>query len=276
MKHYLICNHCSHPNEIKSEYMVLCSHCGKRMNNNFTEWKLSNAGKSFDEYKMLVGITDQQISATKPEKKNKGSFKSKSLKEKILIVVVTLVAASIGAWLGSTAINALLNGKKTAEFSDSQWVKRTYGDFGLSLEAPWVLIPSREELPLEAQVDAVIEKMQTFENPTEDFKVMANSIKYRPEIGEVNFRGGADGAINGMKNVEGVTNFVYDEEPYSSGNIPGVIQKGNYKLNNVNVEFINVMLMQDLNAWQVNILYKTNDDVAKKAAERIVKSIKVE
>lgn len=276
MKHYLKCNNCNKLNEIKSEYMVLCSFCGKRMQNNYTEWKLSNAGKTFEDYKELVGKREEEVSNPAQDQLEKGKQKSKALVKKLLIVAITIAAAVFGTWLGSTAIKALQNGKKTAEIKESQWKKKTYGDFGLTVETPWILTPTKDELPLEAKVNALIDKMQTYENPSEDFKVIVNSIKYSPEIGEVNFRGGADGAINGMKNVPGVTDFVYDEQPYSSGNIPGVIQKGSYKLSNINIEFINVMVMQNLNAWQVNILYKADDKVAKKAAERIAKSFKIE
>lgn len=51
---YLICEHCNHPNALKSHYLTFCEKCGKKIALNFNDWSKSNAGKSFEEYTQLV------------------------------------------------------------------------------------------------------------------------------------------------------------------------------------------------------------------------------
>lgn len=277
MKSYLRCNHCNHLNEITSEYMVFCAACGKKISNNFTEWKQRNPGKTLEEYKLSVGVSEDEVASALSAGKKKNTLKSRPLKEKIVIVVVTVLVASVGGWAGSAAVKAFKNKKKTnVEILDNQWSRKTYGDLGLTLETPWELQASGEQLPLDESVASVIEKIETFENPSEDFKVMINMIKYKPEVGQLDFRGGADGAINGIRNNQGITDFQYKEDPFSANDIPGVIQKGSYTQNAFDIEFINVILMSELNAWQVSIFRKSKDEVARQAADRIIQSITVE
>lgn len=277
MKSYLRCNHCNHLNEITSEYMVFCAACGKKISNNFTEWKQRNAGKTLEDYKQSVGVPEEAVVSASSAGKRKNTLKSRPLKEKIVIVVITALAASFGGWAGSSAVKAIKNGKKTnVKILENQWVRKTYGDLRLTLETPWELQASGGELPLDESVAAVIEKMETFENPSEDFKVMINTIKYKPEVGQLDFRGGADGSINGIRNNPGVTNFIYKEDPFSTNTIPGVLQRGSYTQDSFDIEFINVILMSELNAWQVSIFMKSKDKVAKQAADRIIQSIAIE
>lgn len=77
------------------------------------------------------------------------------------------------------------------------------------------------------------------------------------------------------KNPE-VTDFVYDEKPFSSGNIPGMIQRGSFIQKAIDIEFINILLLSEFDVWHVTILMKKKDEVAKKAAERIIQSIHIQ
>lgn len=69
--HYLKCNHCGHLNELKSEYMTFCTNCNKKLENNYSEWKIRNSDQSFDEYKHAVCTTEAIESAKElPKAKN--------------------------------------------------------------------------------------------------------------------------------------------------------------------------------------------------------------
>ena len=37
--YYLKCKHCNHLNEVKSEYMVVCGLCNRKLEDNFKDWK---------------------------------------------------------------------------------------------------------------------------------------------------------------------------------------------------------------------------------------------
>ncbi len=71
----LKCNHCGHLNPVKSEFMTFCDHCGKKLSNNFQEWKKFNAGKSFNQYKLEIGSEEESsIQPDKNKPKGKISF----------------------------------------------------------------------------------------------------------------------------------------------------------------------------------------------------------
>jgi hypothetical protein len=59
--YYLKCEHCGHLNEIKSEYLVFCAGCSKKIESNYTAWSRKNEGKTLEEFKKLVCITDEQV-----------------------------------------------------------------------------------------------------------------------------------------------------------------------------------------------------------------------
>lgn len=48
--HYIQCQHCRKWNPVKSEYLVFCKACGKKIDHNYPDWHKKNPEKSFDEY----------------------------------------------------------------------------------------------------------------------------------------------------------------------------------------------------------------------------------
>lgn len=272
MIHYLQCTHCGHMNEMKSEYVVFCTSCGQKLENNFTNWQRRNPGGTFDEYKQDACFAENQLPPKLPAKKNR------PLKQKILIVAITTLFAGIGSWLGSSAVTALRNSKKTDEkVLSEQWVKKTYGSFGITLETPWEL-KSSPPPPLHESVQRMIEKLESFESEKDDqFKIGLNAAKYNPaETRELSLQGGADGAVNEVKNMPGVANFIYSEDNYSISNLPAIIQRGSYTQNGFKIGFINIITTKDFNYWQVMVFRRENDEIAKKAAERIIQSIQID
>jgi len=69
--YYLKCEHCGHLNEIKSEYLVFCAGCSKKIENNYTTWSRKNEGKTLEDFKNLICITDEQAVLLKNEEKKK-------------------------------------------------------------------------------------------------------------------------------------------------------------------------------------------------------------
>ncbi|MBN1143306.1 MAG: hypothetical protein JXA72_02740 [Bacteroidales bacterium] len=65
--YYLKCEHCGHLNEVKSEYLVFCAGCSKKIENNFASWSRKNAGKTLEDFKKLVCINDEQAALLEKE-----------------------------------------------------------------------------------------------------------------------------------------------------------------------------------------------------------------
>ena len=63
MIYYLKCINCGSLNEVKTEYLTLCSHCGAKLNTNYKLWlqRLGNERKTFEEYKKEACISQTRL-----------------------------------------------------------------------------------------------------------------------------------------------------------------------------------------------------------------------
>ena len=106
---YLKCNSCGYYNEVKTEYQVLCSACGKRLENSFVDWAKSNHDKSFEDYKLAV-CTKEVVEAPKGKTKSGVSqFKGKSVKFWVGFAVVFAVAYVMGYFAVEGIVGAIRN-----------------------------------------------------------------------------------------------------------------------------------------------------------------------
>ena len=58
--HYLECSNCGHLNEVNNEFVEFCSKCKKKMDSSFSSWQIQNPEKTFEEYKRLVCISEEE------------------------------------------------------------------------------------------------------------------------------------------------------------------------------------------------------------------------
>ena len=150
--YYLKCKHCNHLNEVKSEYMVVCGLCNRKLEDNFKDWKVRHPEKTFEDFQREVCLTEEQVKKgdlSKPAgKKNKKG----------------IIAGAIGALLMVLFIGLLIGEFiKTykAQFGDSdvpvleqQWYTGSYAG-GVSLTTPKAMKSAgamlRNRLPEEVQ-----------------------------------------------------------------------------------------------------------------------------
>ena len=69
--HYLKCNVCGHLNEMKSEYLIFCSNCNKKLENNFRDWEKKNPEKTMDDFKKLICVSETDLLETTKDSKSK-------------------------------------------------------------------------------------------------------------------------------------------------------------------------------------------------------------
>ncbi len=268
MNYYLKCTNCGHLNEIRSEFQVFCSACGKKLDNNFADWKKVNPNGTLEEYRRLLCISDIEMAEAEPQPESVRSGRVRIISGIIigLIIVLAGVYAVFKFYPKHTAI------KTSQEATTGNWMRQTYGTMGLSLETPVKLTPS--DLPLNPAVEKLVNKMEVFRYTTgQDFFIMANSASYNPEVGVLNLQGGADGSANEIRMASGVIDFTYTERHIQNGQIPGIVQQGSYKQNGVALEFYNAIYAQGLTLWQVLVGYKTTSPTGKSVAERVLGSV---
>ncbi len=269
---FIKCTHCGYLNEVKSEYLVFCTNCNKKLVNNFTEWKKENSKKTMEDYQQLVCVSDEEI--------QESVIKAKSTNPKAKwygIGVAILFAAFFAlSQFGGEYIQALFNYEKTSqEVLDQQWTRQSYGEFGLSMETPVKM--TERDLPIPDQVRQMIDVMDVYEYASEEgFKVIITSIQYDQSIGSMSLQGAANGSIAEMQKQPGVSNFDFSEKQVFKGDIPGYEQTGSYKIEGITVEFINTGFTTGLIYWQVMVAYQSIDDVGKVAANRVIESIEID
>lgn len=98
--HFLKCSKCGHFNEVKTEYLMFCSSCNKKLENNFSDWQVINPDKSFDDFKQLICISEEEMKVNSPKEIPK---KSKGLKYLISFAIAFAIFYAIGQ-LGGEAI----------------------------------------------------------------------------------------------------------------------------------------------------------------------------
>ena len=244
--HYLKCTNCGHMNEVRTENLIFCSACHKKLTNNFHDWKKVNPEKNMDDFKVLFCISDAEIN----EKAIKAKTRPVSLKYWIGFAMAVAIFTAIGKF-GGDAIVQFFSSEKTAKsILELEWMRDTYGDYGLSVETPVKMTRSSIELPDE--INRLIDHTDNYNySSAKGFKVMINSTKYNSAMGGISLQGAANSSVNEMRMQQGVTEFSYSEDYVYKNDIPGFIQTGNYRLNGAPIEFINAGFSKDLILWQV-------------------------
>lgn len=270
--YYLKCNNCGHLNEVKTEYLSFCSKCNKKLENNFSNWHRKYPEKSLDDYKRLICISEEEIP--------KDDFKAKSrrprgLKYWIGFTVSFAIMYAVGQFGGEAIVKYFKSEKTSKEVLSQKWIKESYGDFGLTVETPVILMKSDIQVP--DNLRQMIEKADCFNYmSTKGFKIMITCFKYKPELaGYLDLQGAATGAVNEIKMQKGVTDFVYTEEKIYKDDIPGIIQKGKFKQDGISTEFINNLFTSGLILWQVWVVFQEDDEIGRIASKRVIESIEI-
>ncbi len=266
---YLKCSNCGHLNLVKTEYQVFCSNCNKKLENNFQNWKKKHPEKSFEDFKQLVCVSEEDLLKTTSDKRPK----RKGLKYWLAFTILFAIFYAIGEFGGESIVNFFKSEKTSKLVLKQKWTKNRYG-FGLTVETPVKL--TKDDLPLPDNVKKVIDQMYVYDYMSEKgFKIMINSIKYKPVIKRANLQGAANGSVNKMKSQKGVTNFNYTQDTISNNGIPGFLQKGTYQQNGIEAEFMNAGFAKGILVWQVIVVYQKDDDVGRIAAKRVINSIEI-
>ncbi len=99
--HFLNCSKCGHFNEVKSEYLVFCTKCDKKLDNNYSDWIIRNSDKTFEDFKNQVCTTNVE----EPVKINTTKNKVKGLKYWIGFTVAFAIFYAVGHFAGQAIID---------------------------------------------------------------------------------------------------------------------------------------------------------------------------
>lgn len=103
--HFLKCNKCGHLNEVKSPYLIFCSKCDKKLDNNFSDWQRRNSEKTLDDFKQLICVSTDEIQKSNEKAK---PDKRKGLKYWIGFAVAFAIFYAIGQFGGEKIVSLFM------------------------------------------------------------------------------------------------------------------------------------------------------------------------
>lgn len=271
-KYFLLCKQCEYPNEVKTQYLTFCAGCGKKLDNSYSIWSMDHPKSSFDDYlhSECKGIDEKLL-----QKPDQVKVKSKS---PVRFWLGTLVGIAFIAAIGlSVHINwSSLIGMEsvTQELLDGEWERFEAPEYGYSFDTPFKLEPMKLNVPPE--VKGIIKDMRTDNySRIRGVQIISNVLEYNAAVGQVNLSGSAEGSINSIKNMPGVSNLDYQQKELLVAGVPAFRQDGTLLLNGDKGRFVNVCAGQGLKLYQLSLIFPAKDKLAIQLANRMIQSIKI-
>ncbi len=269
--HFLKCSHCGKFTEVKSEYVTLCQHCEKKLDNHFRQWSERNPNKSFIEFKDLVCVTDNEVENIPKVKSPKSRL---GLKFWIGFVFTAIVSTLVNQYFKGNLEWAFRPSSSSQNLLEATWTRQSYGLNAVTLEIPFQL--DSIALPFTEDVAGLIDHITSNIKETRSgLTVMVNGINYVKKVGEVNLWGAAQGLVEEISNQPGVSELNHTEEGTFKDGFPGIIQKGTYFQNKTKMKFVNLIYGKDLLMYQITLGYRYRDKAAEEIIQRIMQSIEI-
>jgi len=268
--YFLKCNSCGHLNELRTETILFCKKCNRKLGNNFIDWQAAHPENTFEDFKsQKCVLTSESI-----EKPNVKKDKNTKLWYWSAFAAVFIISFAIAYFFSGKVFDLLKSEKLPEQVIQQEWEKKQYGSSGLSLQVPFKL--TTYTITLSEGIMTIVKKIDSYKYESADgFMVMVICIQYKPQFGVLDLQEAAGNTTDEIMNQLGTSNFDFEAGPLQKGDISGVFQKGSFIKNGIEFKFINAMLMKELRFWQVMASYKPDDKNGKEMAERIIDSIEI-
>lgn len=285
--HYIQCNHCGKLVEIKSQYMVFCPACKRKMDNSFTEWRKRNPGGSYTAYLDEMAVSESALQGVRDQRRiGRAIMRGKAARRGLLALGIALVVTILGiggywAWNRynrSGSINALLN---------KAWQISYYDDLGTTLKFPFTLEKEsaftadslqRDNDRLTAdslQRQIVLNAVSRRWAEPGTVSVTASRIDYQPDFG-VNRDIATRQILLSMLHENGLQGFEFFRNDYSIPNIEARSLSGSYLLGVEAFEFRALMAQYGHTVWYFMVAYPRSKPEGLLVAERFFKGILID
>ena len=266
--YFIKCTHCGYENLLKTEYLTFCEQCGKKLPENFPEWKRLHPSKDFEDFKKSVAHGIVQIHRRNKQKRIP-LITAISVTVILMIITVSLLFFSLHGDLAGL----FLPGKTPASVLNHEWQRFTYGKYGFSIESPLKL--EKTELKIPDVYKNQVKNIESFYyRPSRGFQLLLTSVLYEEGIA-ANLNGAAVGAMNEMINQPGVSNVEFKQSPLMNNDVIGILLEGSYHENDVFMRFRCAVYTRLSNMWSLMVTYRDQDEVGKKAAEKVLESVEI-
>lgn len=272
---YLKCKSCGSHNELKSEFLTFCEQCGKKIENNYSEWKSRRPEGTFEEFQQQVGIADNGV-RTSQWTLLKQSYIKKVGRRGVLLTLILVIglAAVAGGYFGKKMVYGFMYPRFTKAALYGSWETAVIGRQAIEISTPMHL--GVNDKPLMPELAQLVEYAKSYRNRGDDgMQVEVNMYSYRPNISNDLEIAGVATADEMKKNGE-ISDLNYKAGPVTQSGISGLLQEGTFNYRNaVRLAFCNLLMVNGQHRWQINIHYREDDAMASEAAQRIIKSIRI-
>jgi hypothetical protein len=199
-------------------------------------------------------------------------------------VAIASVAVFIASFLITFTVFDGMNlfGNTTEQLYETDWITSEYGNPGVIISTPKVLLRKDPKKEIPKQVMAMVKEMQIFEfgGYFDDYYVAVSTLKYKQET-KIDLDKALEGGLQGLES-KGAQDIIVKMEDFNTGeglsgrkaygtmNMLDAISKKSTK---VYYEF--VMFSQEGGLQQVLTMYKEGDEFGKKITSRILESVEL-
>jgi hypothetical protein len=272
---YLKCKSCGEHNELRSEFLTFCNQCGKKLDDNYSEWKAKHPESSFEEFQQAVGLTSNGVKIN-PLTVLKQRYLAKVGRRGVLLTLILVIglAAVAGGYFGKRVVYGMMYHKLSKASFYKSWETVVIGRQAIEISTPMHL--SVNDRPLISETAQLVEYAKNYRNKGDDgMEVEVNMYSYRPNISNDLTAAGED-AANEMKNSGEIADLQYTSNPVMQDGINALVQQGSFAYRNaIKLSFCNLLMVSGQHRWQVAIRYREDDAIASEAAQRIIKSVSI-
>lgn len=285
--HYIKCSHCGKLVEIKSQYMVFCPACQKKMDNSFTEWSKRNPGRSYEEYLSGLAVSETAVEGVREQRKiGRAIVRGKAARRAFLAlgIAVLVTVLSIGGYWAWNRYNR--SASITAQLNKA-WRISYYDDLGATLKFPFPLEKEsafsadslqRENDRLTAdtiQRQVVLSAVSRRWAEPGTVSVTASRIDYQPDFGVDRDIATRQILLN-MLQENNLQGFEFFRNDYSIPNVEARSLSGSYLLGIEAFEFRALMAQYGHTVWYFMVAYPRSKPEGLLVAERFFKGILID
>jgi hypothetical protein len=272
---YLKCKSCGEYNELRSEFLTFCGQCGKKLENNYSEWKSRHPDNSFEEFQQEVGVAYNGVKTSKLTVLKQRYLKKVGRRGVLLTLILVIgLAAVAGGYFGKRVVYGMIYHKLSKAAFYKSWETVVIGRQAIEISTPMHL--SVNDKPLVSETAQLVEYAKNYRNKGDDgMEVEVNMYSYRSNISN-DLTAAGDATAEEMKKSGEISDLKYTSNPIMQSGINALIQQGSFAYRNaIRLSFCNLLLVSGQHRWQVAIRYREDDTIASEAAQRIIKSISI-
>ena len=212
----------------------------------------------------------------------------KKRKDRIIISIATIICLLLATTFyfmitrGFDYVKDNVLGHPSKELLEGEWVKSEYGNPGVIIETPKVLVRTDLTKSLPKEGLAVVKEMQSFTYGSliDPFYLMVSTLKYKQET-QIDLKKTMDVTLQTMES-QGAQNMIVKQEDFETGEgitglkAYGAFTRNNSILNEKERMYYEVLLFsQDGGLQQVLILHQEGDNYANQISERVLHSVEL-